>query len=200
MIAFGDAVVAIALTLLILPLADAAGSLQDHQSVSKLLHTHLGLIGSFFITFVLISRLWWVHYQVFESAVSYDGWILGGTLAWMLAIVMLPFGSRLVAARPQDRATIVIYVGSLLVASISLALLAWRFSRCEQLTEGHNQIPLTYRLGPTASSVCLAIVLIVGLISPPWCYWSMISLLLPSAALRIQRAHYNRRGANTVDA
>jgi uncharacterized membrane protein len=52
-----DAVVAIAITLLVLPLADVAT--QSHGNVGDLLSDHVGQVGAFALSFVVTARLSW---------------------------------------------------------------------------------------------------------------------------------------------
>lgn len=68
LLTFIDAVVAIAITLLVLPLAEVGSELQD-GSVAELLHEHAIDIAGFLLSFVVIARLWLGQYRIVSSLV-----------------------------------------------------------------------------------------------------------------------------------
>ena len=70
LVKFSDATVAIAITLLILPLVDFAGDIA-HESLGKVLTTHSGAIISFAVTFAVIGRFWFAHHRIFERVGNY---------------------------------------------------------------------------------------------------------------------------------
>ena len=68
---FVDAVVAIAITLLVLPLAELAGEVGD-GSVTDLLDEHRGELFAFFLSFFVIARLWFAQHHVVDGLVRQD--------------------------------------------------------------------------------------------------------------------------------
>ena len=92
---FSDAVIAIAVTLLVLPLVDRAADVRFDS------FTHLyGAVGQefwiFLISFVVICRFWLVHYRLFRSLKSFDGAIFWLNAWWLLSIVLTPFPTELI--------------------------------------------------------------------------------------------------------
>jgi hypothetical protein len=63
---FSDATVAIAITLLLLPLVDIADEIR-RESLGDLLADHVGTLIAFFVSFVVISRLWLSHHRLFAA-------------------------------------------------------------------------------------------------------------------------------------
>ena len=90
-IAVTDAVVAISVTLLVLPLVDIASTAGADASVGQLLHAHSGEIFSFLLSFAVIIRLWLVHHRLVEYVANYDQLFVLVTLVWILTIeAMVP--------------------------------------------------------------------------------------------------------------
>ena len=117
---FSDATVAIALTLLVLPLTDLARE-EDHDGVAALAD-HTSEIIAFLISFLLIAVIWTEHHRLFEELVAYDGPLLVLNFIWLLAIVMIPFSQATTQnLGMDDRPAAVLYIGNLLLAFVALA-------------------------------------------------------------------------------
>ncbi|HEY3480343.1 MAG TPA: TMEM175 family protein, partial [Streptomyces sp.] len=95
LITFADAVVAIALTLLVLPLSEIASELSQDTSVGAVFSQNGSAFGSFALSFVVIWVLWSAHHRTMEYFHAYDGVLLQLTLVWLLTIVLLPFVTQL---------------------------------------------------------------------------------------------------------
>ena len=67
---FSDATVAIAITLLILPLVDVANQISTHPA-REVLESHAATLAGFAITFAVIGRFWLIHHRVFELVDGY---------------------------------------------------------------------------------------------------------------------------------
>ena len=90
---FSDAVVAIAITLLILPLVDDIKDLYSSPDVS------LGEITAKAITFALVfwlmSRQWLINHRLFENVKDYSQPLLRLTFLWLLFMVLVVIPSNL---------------------------------------------------------------------------------------------------------
>jgi uncharacterized membrane protein len=116
LVGFSDGVVAIAITLLILPLVDAASDYDG--DTGKFVTEHLGKLLVFLLSFAVIGNFWLVHHRTFERITSYNSGLLWANLLWLLSIVFLPFPTALLASSPSgDRATYVLYVGTMVVTT-----------------------------------------------------------------------------------
>ena len=71
LVLFSDAVVAIALTLLILPLTDV--EIEPGQTLMELLRNNSGKLLAFGISFAVIARYWRGHHSIFKDVRAYDG-------------------------------------------------------------------------------------------------------------------------------
>lgn len=87
---FTDAVVAIALTLQLLPLIEIEGPAPG-ETVWHVIADNWGQIFAFLLSFVIVVVMWTVHNRVFNVMRMYDGTILWLNLGWMLAIAFLPW-------------------------------------------------------------------------------------------------------------
>ena len=87
---FTDAVVAIALTLQLLPLIEIEGPAPG-ETVWHVIADNWGQIFAFLLSFVIVVVMWTVHNRVFNVMRMYDGTILWLNIGWMLAIAFLPW-------------------------------------------------------------------------------------------------------------
>ncbi|WP_345607162.1 TMEM175 family protein [Pseudonocardia adelaidensis] len=162
---FSDATVAIAVTVLVLPLAELAG--QAHRGgVDAFLADHASDIGAFVISFLVIAVLWREHHRLFELLVSYDGPLLVLNFVWLFAIVVIPFSTAITQDQPaHDRLSSAFYLGNLLLAFVALAAmhLVARYDP-PVMDPGCRR---TFRVGPSIvfAAIC-AVALIVAVTVP----------------------------------
>lgn len=91
---FTDAVVAIAITVLVLPLTEIVRP-ADGQTVWGLIAEHAGQVSAFFFTFFVVALMWGVHNRVVNLMVGYDAVIFWLNIAWIAAIAFLPWPAGL---------------------------------------------------------------------------------------------------------
>lgn len=87
---FTDAVVAIAVTLQLLPLIDIAGPTSD-ETVWHVIAANWGQVFVFLLSFIIVITMWVVHNRVFNVMRTYDRTILWLNIGWMVAIAFLPW-------------------------------------------------------------------------------------------------------------
>jgi uncharacterized membrane protein len=94
--AFTDAAVAIALTLLVLPLVDNARTATDeHLSLPTMLHRYGDNVLAFTVSFLVIARFWRVHRRQFQALARLDEGLVVLNLTWLFGIVFLPVPTAL---------------------------------------------------------------------------------------------------------
>jgi uncharacterized membrane protein len=91
---FSDAVVAVAITILALPLVDIAGP-GPGESVVDVLRANSGQIVTFISTFLVMAMMWGVHNRVMNSLLSYDAPIFWLNMFWLIGFVFLPWPSAM---------------------------------------------------------------------------------------------------------
>ena len=135
LLTFVDAIAAVAITLLVLPLVDLAGRIGDDPSVAHQLHQHSALFWSFALSFAVIARLWLAQHVLMRSVIQSSQAIVSWLILWTVAIVFLPFPTALLPAAGSQAITKVLYIGTLALSSICLAFLALVIKRNPSLHE-----------------------------------------------------------------
>ncbi|GAA4359430.1 TMEM175 family protein [Angustibacter luteus] len=175
LLTFVDAVVAIAITLLVLPLVELTSDVTEDDSVRELLHTHSDQLWSFVLSFVVIAQLWSSQHHAVRRMLRADPLVSRLLVVWMFTIVFLPFPTALVATAGQQATTKVLYVGTITVSTLCLALVAVVLGRRPDVTDGvadHDPRPATI------SAALLLLALGLMLAFPAAGYYPMFLLAL----------------------
>lgn len=181
---FVDAIVAIAITLLVLPLVDLAGTFQG-DSVAHLLGESRDQIGAFFLSFVVIADLWLTQHRLLHNVVVSDRVLIRLLLLWSLTIVVLPFPTALVAGSTgQQAATKLLYVGTMAVSALVLALMCLVIRSHPEIRDSAES-PDLVRAFAMAGVFVLA--LAVMLLFPGLSYWPLLLLILPDRLVPLWR-------------
>ena len=98
---FTDAVVAIGITLQLLPIIDVAGP-KSGESVWDVVAANSGQIFAFVLSFVVVIFMWAAHNRVFNTMRCYDGTIFRLNVAWLLLIVFLPWPTAMYGEAAND--------------------------------------------------------------------------------------------------
>ena len=179
LLAFSDATVAIAITLLILPLVDIAQEAQD-RPVGDFLADHAFALFSFALSFVVISLFWRVHHAMYEDVERSSPALVRANLLWLSAIVFLPFPTELLDADHDQRLTHGIYVGTLVIASAAQSLQRWLILR-----DGGTAPAVR---GDLISLGLMLIAFVVVVAAPATGMWGLLVLLLSSPVAKLARA------------
>jgi uncharacterized membrane protein len=141
LLAFTDAVVAIAITLIVLPLVDIAA---DAKTSPSELFGHEGYrFSAAGVTFLVIASLWRRHHLVFERADRYTGSLLSADLVWLAAVVFLPVPTALLfshAGGDEEAIAVGAYTATLTVAQLAMAFAEIQIDR-HCLREGTHPGP-----------------------------------------------------------
>lgn len=120
-VAFSDGVVAIAITILLLPLAD----LQTHDGeVLTLLRANSQLLWGLSLTWVIIAVFWFAHHRVFARIAAVDKTVLWLNFAWLFAIALLPLPTNLVVDNDPSPQVTGFYTGWMALISVILTAIA----------------------------------------------------------------------------
>jgi uncharacterized membrane protein len=128
-----DAVVAIAMTLLVLPLVEISGEV-DTDDLSGFVAEHDDLLLSFVVSFLVIYVFWAAHREAFARAAAADvqpAALRSLTMLWLLVIAFLPFPTALVGRGPTTSSA-PFYVGTMLVLSVLTSTVATVVDRATQ--------------------------------------------------------------------
>ena len=188
---FIDAIVAIAVTLLVLPLVDLVGELERGISVQQLLEDNKAPIGAFFLSFLVISQVWLGQHRLVRNVIGTNELMTRLLLLWSLTIVVLPFPTALVAG-PHDAGneaiTKLLYVGTMAVGALLLGLIAVVISRHRELRDSSETPDPVHAFGTCAAFV---LALVVMLVVPATGYWPLLLLMVSDRLISLVTARSN---------
>jgi uncharacterized membrane protein len=192
--AFTDAAVAIALTLLVLPLVDAVHEFGG--ALSELLHQYGRAFLAFVLSFWVIARFWRVHRRLFETVSNVDEVTVNLNIAWLFGIVFLPVPTAvLVVEKGTGAGASALYATNLVYVSLTAIVLAlwvmWHPQLWAEDTDRRTLAPFVWRGGATVVVMALAI---------PFAFlWGENALLLLLLMIPAQRLadHISRRWTAT---
>ena len=181
---FTDALVAIAATLLVLPLVDDASGYAKQQealgdgapwSVADFLGQEFAALLAFAISFAVIARLWFAHHRLFTKVTAADVPLAALNLLWAFTLVFLPLPTQVAAQFNASPGALAFYVGTMLASSLLLTLVVVRVRRHPELRGGRAR-PL---LAPAvATSIMFGVALVVGVAFSVVNYYALLLMLL----------------------
>ena len=189
---FTDASVAIAITLLVLPLIDLVTDGEEH-SVASLFSDERGTFLAFGISFVVIANFWVGHHRVFEHLRDYSNAMLWANFLWLASIVLIPFTTQLLADEgTDDPAVNALYIAVMIVTTGSLALVEWLAVRDPELQRAEVRGTLEVR-GALVAMLLLLLILVLAVVTPGvgmfWLFLLFLSGPLTRLAGRRRRPH-----------
>jgi uncharacterized membrane protein len=185
LITFLDAVVAIAITLLVLPLVDVLPDMEGVVDLDDLLAETAPRFAAFALSFAVIARFWLVHHRLVEQVGSYDGAFVLINLLWAMTIVLLPFATEVAGVYGDDRLAIIVYVGTMTLSSACLTLLTLLLRYRPQLRRpGSDDDELEPAAALTTTGLLL-VSLVVAVALPRLGYLALLLLFLTDPARRL---------------
>ncbi|MWB97756.1 TMEM175 family protein [Agromyces seonyuensis] len=174
---FSDATVAIAMTLLVLPLVDLATRL-DGADLFGFLGEHVGELVAFVVTFVVTARFWLVHHHVFEWLVDYSPALIRWNFVWLFGIVAVPFSANLLTYDDAtDPGVSGFYIATLLWIALAMLGIERYLRRSPGLLRDDGGAG--FDLEPSYVFVGLLVVaLLVGVLVPHVGIWALLILVL----------------------
>jgi uncharacterized membrane protein len=184
LLTFIDAVVAIAITLLVLPLVELTSDVTDKDSVADLLRTHQPQLWSFLLSFLVIARLWLAQHRAVRHLVRSHPAVSALLLFWTLTIVVLPFPTALVAQAGQQTITKVLYLSAITLSTVTVGLMARVIAGNPQLTDGRGVPDAEPAI---VSSALLVAALVIMLAAPATSYFPLLLLFLDDPLRALHR-------------
>ncbi|MDL5158635.1 TMEM175 family protein [Actinomycetospora termitidis] len=186
MVAFVDASVAIALTLLVLPLTELVPS-DDRPAVpaAEVVADNLPVFASFLLSFVVIGRLWLVHHRLYGYGGRLTPVLVLLNLAWVLSIVVLPFTTEMVATYGSQPFVLRVYVGILVLGSGLLTVMAVLMRRTGLADGSRRRPPEAFVTGSVGASIDMLLAFVLVLVVPAIGYFALFALFLDPITTRI---------------
>jgi TMEM175 potassium channel family protein len=195
LVVFTDAVAAIAITLLILPLMESVSSEAGNESFGDFVHHHLGEFGAFVLSFAVIFRLWWAHHQLFRHITRLDDMVVRFSLIWTFAVVLLPIPTALITAYRPTPGSVALYGGALCLASGSLMMLGWYGRRHPELAGEATPVPREQVLASaTAFGMELVATAIGSVFAPQINFWAFLLMPLGGPIQNLVKSRWRADG------
>lgn len=175
---FTDAVTAIAITLLILPLVDSVASSRINSSTpEQFLLANRGQIGTFVLSFAVIARLWIAHHALFEHVKSYTPRMMSVNLFWAFTIVLLPLPTAILTQFVTDRVSIAFYIGTMTLSSVALSVIAVMIRRNPALQSEENPLTARRYIGGLVTTIEFILAFAIAVIFPVLTFYPLLILL-----------------------
>jgi uncharacterized membrane protein len=196
LIFFTDAVAAIAITLLILPLVDIVtedASGPHPISVARFLAENVGQFFAFALSFVIIAILWIANHEILFNTVRTTAILRALDIAWVFTIVVLPLPTEITAVYRPSLLTVSMYIGIGALSTLLLTAMVYYLHRRPDLQPEDAPISVTqiWGIGSTAAGFLIALAL--SWIFPALHYYSLLVLLLTFPLDAIVKPRLRRR-------
>ncbi|MEU7168415.1 TMEM175 family protein [Streptomyces morookaense] len=188
LLAFADAVTAIAITLLALELHVPDGL--PAAELGHALHELLIKLYAYLLTFVVIGLLWLGHHRLFGMVATLDRTMVRLELGLLAVIAALPFPTRLLSEYSRTAAATAVYGGALATVAALMSVMCLRLRRPGPLrAPGVTQQQVHQALyGNATLAVAFATSVPMALFSPTLAkYWWWLAFLARLAP-RFRRA------------
>jgi len=187
--AFMDAVVAIAMTLLILPLMDSIGEVASkHEGAEEWIVGHIPQLVAFVLSFVIIAMFWMNHHRLFAHVERVSNPLLWIMMAWLLSIVWLPVVTAMTGQMEPSALLIGMYIGSMLLTSL-LNLATRLYLRAHPQLHDIDGVQMVGGMAADLAMIVLfAASLAIGLIAPDSIgYYGLFLMFLTGPVQRLFR-------------
>jgi uncharacterized membrane protein len=199
---FTDAVTAIAITLLILPLVELVPEYSDAHhggTVGGFLQEYFTQLWAFLLSFVIIARLWLANHRALEPVERQSPLLLTLSLAWAFTVVVLPLPTALIASLTNDRSGTAFYIGTMTASSLLLTAICWEVYRRPELGGVDRNVTLMNLYGVGSTSVGFVVALIVALVFPQINFFALFVLFLTVPLDLIVKPRLRARFRNAAD-
>jgi uncharacterized membrane protein len=180
-LAFSDAVFAIAITLLTLNLQVPPGL--HGADLTRALHQTLPALGAYVLSFVILGQLWLAHHRIFGVIARVDHTVLVRNLVFLGLIAIMPFPVRLLSDYSNRPLAVGIYAMAFITA-MQLQRLLW----LDVTRPGHRDLlrePVPDEVRDGFSRVLLGMLVMfgaavpVGMLAPGYAalVWAVLILL-----------------------
>lgn len=176
---FTDAVVAIAMTLMILPLMEAVADAADEGlDAWDYVRENVDPLISFLLSFVIIARFWRSHHRLFAKVEWEVPGLFALNVAWLIAIVFLPVATSMTGLMTPSDSVFAVYIGTMLVAALLMAAMIVLLRRHPEVWRAGEQVPAELVLSAFIVCGLMAVALLLAVLVPGLGYFALLVLLL----------------------
>ncbi|WP_425956916.1 TMEM175 family protein [Xylanimonas sp. McL0601] len=179
LVLFTDAVTAIAVTLLILPLVDVVGeSRAEGLTAVQVVTEHTSQIWTFLLSFVVIARFWLVHHRLFTHVRAYSTTLMWLNFGWLLVVVVLPFPTEIIGAYPSGRFTSGLYIATILVLALFQTALAFAIHRDPAVENADDPVTQRELRASVVASGLFAVAFLLAVLIPGVDFYALFVVFL----------------------
>lgn len=169
-VTFSDAVVAVAITLLVIPLVSVTAPGPDRPLIAVITDNWRQIVA-FLLTFVIVYILWQGHHRIFENFAAIDDRIITLNGLWLLTVVFLPWPSRMLDIDGNGTQAVWLYCVTLFLNAALLDLIYRRGRRRADLLIDPDLWP---RWSLSAEfALIFAALTVVALFRPQFALWAL---------------------------
>jgi len=181
-----DAVVAIAMTLLVLPLVESVPEV-DLDDVPAFVGEHRSLFISFVVSFLVILLFWAAHQRVFRVVGEMTPGLKWLNAAWLLIVAFLPFPTALIGREPTTSTTPV-YIGTVFALALASTAMTYLVYRAADAGPDREYLRRRVLVAAVAALVLLGCT-VVAMASPDIALFALIGI----AAVRFAGDRWSER-------
>jgi uncharacterized membrane protein len=186
LVLFTDAVVAIAVTLLVLPLVDVVTESRTEGLTSvEVVTEHQVQIWTFLLSFVVIVRFWLVHHRLFEHVRQYTTRLIQLNLAWLLLIVFLPFPTEIIGTFESSEFTSGFYIGTIFVLSLCQTGLVLLIRNHPEIENPDDPITRGALINSVVTAALFGLAFVLAAFVPGVRFYALFLLFLTPAISRL---------------
>lgn len=174
-IAFSDAVIAIAITVLLLPLAEV--EIPEGGTLGDLIRENGALLGGLTLSWAIIAVFWLAHHRVFDHITFFDSLTVRLNFLWMFVIALMPLPTNILIQSEPTRETVGLYIGWMLLTSGILVLIQWHGRRTPGMMDAdYIKTPEAHEamVRSLLITAVFAICLLVALVQPNIALWFLL--------------------------
>jgi len=175
-VSFSDGVVAVAITVLVLPLV-SLGIPDGATSPLAIITDNWSTFFSYLITFAMVFILWQGHHRVFGNFIAIDGPIMWLNGLWLLTIGFLPWPSRLIDVRGAGQDVVWLYCLTLCLNALILHAI-YQHGRTHRTLLKDPRAWDSWLSVSLASSGVFAVLTVVSLAWPAITFW-LLWIVIP---------------------
>lgn len=191
---FVDAVVAIAMTLLILPLMESVSDAASGKlTTAEFFDEHHGQLVSFALSFLLIASFWMEHHRVYSRVHRITNSLVWINVVWLFTIVWVPVATAMIGQMPTDALQRVVYIGTLIATQLSTLAAKWYLLRHPDLSDHSRESLESGMTGDGVSTALFLVALGVSVAVPTIGYFALFLLLLTAPISRILHRAVSKR-------
>jgi uncharacterized membrane protein len=198
--AFADAVVAIAMTLLILPLLEAVSDAgAKHLTTGEFFAENGGQLFSFALSFLLIANFWMEHHRQYTEVTEITPALLWINIAWLATIVWLPVPTAMLGQMDTDPLQETVYIGTLILTQVATLTAKLYLLRHPDLTSMPISRVRQDVAGDVAAIILFGLALAIAVVMVDQGYFALFLLFLTGILARALNRLWSRRAPGSED-